>query len=220
MSVSALGGVIGAGAAAAAGAATSSTNDSEENFMKMLIAQLRNQDPLNPMDNSQMTSQLAQLNMVSGINQLNKTMNGLVSNDTNSQALSAASLLGREVLVPGNGLQLSNGSGKFGFDLTQAVDALSLTVYDAQGNAIHSRDLGPQAKGLQTLAWDGATDSGVAATDGSYVFKLNAQLAGEEIPVTALTAGSVQNISLNSGVLKAHVGKAGDVSLGDIKQIF
>lgn len=220
MSVSALGGVLGAGATAATAASTSSKTTSEESFMKMLIAQLRNQDPLNPMDNSQMTSQLAQLNMVSGINQLNKTMNGLVSNDTSSQAVSAAGLLGREVLVPGNGLQLSNGSAKFGFDLSQAVDALNLTVYDAQGNALHSQELGPQAKGLQTLAWDGATDSGVAAIDGSYIYKLKAQLAGNEIPVTALTVGSVQNISLNSGVLKANVGKAGDVSLGDIKQIF
>lgn len=221
MSLSALGSVLGSGAAAAtSGAATSSTKDAEESFMKMLIAQLRNQDPLNPMDNSQMTSQLAQLNMVSGINQLNQTMSGLVSNDVNSQAVSAAGLLGREVLVPGNGIQLVNGTGKFGFDLSQSVDSLTLTVYDSHGNSVHTQDMGAQDRGLQTLAWDGATDSGIPAVDGSYIFKINALAAGVETPVTALTVGNVQNISINSGVLKAHVGKAGDVSLGDIKQIF
>ena len=219
MSVASIGSVLG-GSTTAGAVSNGSVTDTQDNFMKLLITQLRNQDPLNPMDNSQMTSQLAQLNMVSGINQLNKTLSGLSNNNLSDQAVNASALLGREVLVPGNGIQLTNGQGKFGFDLDQPVDELKMTIYDSQGNSVDEQNLGPQQGGFQVMAWDGATTSGVPAVDGNYIVKFKAQYAGKEIPVTALTTGNVQNISLNSGVLKANVGKAGDISLSDIKQIF
>lgn len=219
MTVSGLSNVLNAGASAVSGGG-SATNAQQDSFMKMLIAQLRYQDPLNPMDNAQMTSQLAQLNMVTGINQLNTTLSGLANNDLNSQAVSAAGILGHEVMIPGDALSLSNGQANLGFELPKSVDKLTLTVLDADGNSVYTQDLGAQKSGQQTLAWDGSTDAGTKAADGQYRFKLNAESAGSAVNSTSLTVGKVQNISINAGVLKAHVEPNGDVNFSDIRKIF
>ena len=220
MSVSGVSSLLGSVAGAASATSGAASSAEQDSFMKMLIAQLRYQDPLNPMDNAQMTSQLAQLNMVTGINQLNKTLSGVASSDLNSQAVSAAGLLGREVMVPGNSLTLSQGQATFGFELPQAVDSLTMTVTDAQGNNLYTQDLGPQKSGQHTLAWDGSTDAGAPAADGQYFYKLEAKVASDTVDATSLSVGKVENISINAGVLKAHIQQAGDVSFSDIRQIF
>src|SRR5450759_4503359 len=90
--------------------ATGSSADSEQRFLKLLVTQLNNQDPLNPLDNAQLTSQLAQMSTVSGVEKLNTTLQSLVDQSGSSQVLQAAFLIGRTVLVPGNQVTLSAGA--------------------------------------------------------------------------------------------------------------
>jgi flagellar basal-body rod modification protein FlgD len=101
--------------AAAAGADTASAT--QDRFMKLLITQMKNQDPLNPLDNAQVTSQLAQLSTVTGIDKLNATMGTLKDSYQSSQALQATSLIGHGVLVPGNTTKLADGKAVLGMDL-------------------------------------------------------------------------------------------------------
>lgn len=199
--------------------ATGSVDEAQSNFMKLLVAQMQNQDPLSPMDNAQMTTQLAQLNMVSGINQLNTTLASALSNLQASQTMQASSLIGREVLVPGTTLQLAQGQAKMGIDLAQSVDSLKLTVLDSAGQALRSIDLGPQPAGLTQLGWDGATDAGATAADGRYSFKLEALRNGQSVTATTLSAVQVGGVSLSNNSVRLSLAGLGDVALADVRQV-
>src|SRR5580693_6158542 len=106
---------------APASTATDSAAAAQDRFMTLLVTQMQNQDPLNPMDNSQMTSQLAQLSTVSGIDTMNTTLQSLISSYQQSQTLQATSMIGHGVLTAGNTLSLSNGSAPFGISLATAA---------------------------------------------------------------------------------------------------
>src|SRR3954467_14498248 len=105
-------------AASSIAASTTDANATSERFLKLLVAQMQNQDPLSPMDNAQVTSQMAQINTVSGIDKLNATVAGLPSQFAQLQALQGASLVGHDVVVPGNALRVTDGTGTGGFELT------------------------------------------------------------------------------------------------------
>lgn len=111
---------------------------SENRFLTLLTTQLKNQDPLNPMDNAQMTSQLAQISTVDGIEKLNATLQSLVDNSTDSEALQAAALVGHGVMVPGSGLSLQEGTALGGVELTDAADRVRVTIKDGNGLAIRT----------------------------------------------------------------------------------
>ena len=93
-------------------AVESDAEKSQDRFLKLLVAQLNNQDPMNPMDNAQMTSQMAQINTVTGIQQLNDTMKSMATQFSAMQMLQGASMVGRDVLIEGNSLSITNGVGK------------------------------------------------------------------------------------------------------------
>lgn len=201
------------------GVATKSAEQTQSDFMKLLIAQMQYQDPTNPMDNSQMASQMSQLNMVTGINTLNATLSSMAASSQATDSLKAASLLGHSVLVPGNKLQLSNGNAEMGMELKQPVDDLKVTIKDSSGNVVHTMDMGAQAAGLQNLAWDGATDSGAAAADGAYTFEVQASAAGQAVTASTYSLGKVDNLSMTGGVVKLDVASVGNVALSDIREI-
>ncbi|MEY3808023.1 MAG: basal-body rod modification protein FlgD [Pseudomonadota bacterium] len=189
-------------------------------FMSLLLAQMKNQDPTAPMSNSDMSAQMSQLNMVTGINHLNATMTGMATGLQSSQATQAAGLLGKNVLVPGGNLQLTNGQAQMGAELTQAVEDLKVTVSDSTGNVVQTIDLGPQSAGILNLAWDGSTSAGTTAANGAYTFELSATQGGLPVTPTALSAGTVANVSLSSaGAIDISVPPAGNFSLTDIRQI-
>lgn len=192
----------------------------QDNFLKLLVTQMKNQDPMNPLDNAQVTSQMAQLSTVTGINQLNTTVNSLSSSLLASQSVQAASLVGRSVMVPGSALQLSSGAAYGGVDLPQAADKVVVTIKDAAGNVVHSADLGPQkAAGTVPFQWDGTTDSGAAAPDGAYTFAVAATQGGNKIDATALSVAQVASVSLGAQGATLNVVGMGPVALLQVKQI-
>ena len=195
-------------------------NETQDRFLKLLVTQMQNQDPLNPLDNSEVTSQLAQINTVSGINKLNDTLKLLVADFDAANSLEAASMIGRNVLIPGTTIDLVNNSGVAGIDLPQAVDQLTITIKDSAGIAIHNIDLGPQPEGINSFVWDGATDSGTTAVNGNYSFTVSAKQGDEDIPVTTLALGSVKSVSPEENGPILDIGELGLAGLDDIKQIF
>src|SRR5258708_22556591 len=122
--------------AAASGAPTSDGPSIGDRFVELLATQLRNQDPLNPMDNAQMTSQLAQISTVTGVNKLNDTMSALSAMLGSNQYLQAAGLVGHAVLTPGNKLQLASGNAAGGIKLASPADHVVVTISDANGLAV------------------------------------------------------------------------------------
>lgn len=203
----------------AAASAADTAGATQDRFMKLLITQMKNQDPLNPLDNAQVTSQLAQLSTVTGIDKLNATMGTLKDSFQSSQALQATSLIGHGVLVPGSTTNLTDGKAVLGMDLPGAADAVSVTIRDSAGNAVRKIELGPQAAGTLPLGWDGKTDKGAAAANGQYSFEVSATSAGSKLKVTTLSYDQVGSVSTGASGTKLNLSGGGSAALADVREI-
>ncbi|MDO9635579.1 MAG: flagellar hook capping FlgD N-terminal domain-containing protein, partial [Thiobacillus sp.] len=143
--------LFGAGATAAA---SSTARETEDRFLTLLVAQMKNQDPLNPLDNAEVTSQLAQLSTVQGIEDMNATLQALAASMGVNQMAQAANLIGSAVLVPGDSIGPAELENVIGFELSRPADKVTVDIFDAAGGAVRSLDLGPREDGVNLLAWD------------------------------------------------------------------
>ncbi|MFS0754532.1 flagellar hook assembly protein FlgD [Noviherbaspirillum sp. 1P10PC] len=191
----------------------------QDRFMKLLITQMKNQDPLNPMDNAQVTSQMAQLSTVTGIEKLNASMSSMQSSYQASQTMQATSLIGHGVLVPGSSAMLADGKAVLGIELPAAADKVTVTIRDGAGKAIHKIELGEQAAGTLPLAWDGKTDSGAAAANGQYSFDVTASSAGSAIKASTLTFGQVGSVSTGASGVKLNLTNGASATMADVREI-
>ena len=197
----------------------STTEEAQNRFLKLLVTQLRNQDPLNPLDNAQMTSQLAQMSTVSGIEKLNTTLTGLVDSFGNSQAMQASELIGKSVLVPGAGLSLTKGQAYGGVNLAADADQVKISILDKAGNVLQTQSLGDHKAGVMNFAWDGMTEAGSKAPDGAYTFKVEAVRGGSTIKVDALQIGTVSALVRSKGGFLLDLGAQGTVDFKNVQQV-
>jgi flagellar basal-body rod modification protein FlgD len=198
---------------------TSSTADIQNRFLTLLTTQLKNQDPLNPMDNAQITSQLAQLSTVTGIEKLNTTLQALLQDSQDSQTTQAAALVGKPVMVPGSNLALSSSAAIGGFELAKDADAVTVTISDSNGAVLRTMSLGSMSSGLHDFTWDGTTDSGATAADGSYKIAVSATAGTDKVATTSLSLGVVRSVITNATGFTLDVGSLGMFTLDDVKQI-
>ncbi|WP_420477225.1 flagellar hook assembly protein FlgD [Noviherbaspirillum sp. ST9] len=198
--------------------ATSSTQDAQDRFMTLLVTQMKNQDPLNPLDNAQVTSQLAQLSTVTGIEKLNATMESLMGSYQASQQVAAANMIGHGVFVPGSSLELQDKKALLGLELTEPADKVVVTISDSTGKAVHTMDLGALKAGVHPLAWDGETAKG-DAPNGEYTFKVVATRGNEKVEATNLSFGVVNSVTSNAQGVKLTLPGVGDFTMADVKQI-
>lgn len=193
--------------------------ETQDRFLKLLVTQMRNQDPLNPLDNAQVTSQMAQLSTVSGIDKLNATLQALSSSMIASQSMQAASMIGHVVMVPANGIALANGKGMAAVELTQPSDSVSVAITDAAGNVVRNMQLGSHGSGAVPFQWDGLNDAGQPLADGSYKFTATSQLGGVKSSAGTLSYGVVNSVMQGTQGATLIVGDIGEVSLASVKQI-
>lgn len=205
--------------AAPAAAGASGTSDAQDRFLKLLVTQLKNQDPLNPMDNAQITSQMAQISTVSGIDKLNATLQSMAASFSADQSLQATAMIGRSVLAPGSALRLQNGAAQGGVSLPQAADKVVVSIVDGSGQVVHKVDLGAQAAGVLGFQWDGLTDSGANAAPGSYSFSIQAIQGSTKIDAVALALGLVSGVTQGKEGVMLKVNGMGSVALSDVKQV-
>jgi flagellar basal-body rod modification protein FlgD len=197
-----------------------SVSADQDKFMTLLITQLKNQDPLNPLDNAQVTSQLAQLQTVTGINKLNDTIESLKADYATSASLQATNLINHGVLAAGKSMQLASGKGLFGVELKNAVDTLQIDIKNASGKVVHSLSLQAVDAGTLPLTWDGKLDDGTTAPDGMYTVNVSGTLGGKaDTGVQALSFGTVASVSTGAGGVKLNVPAIGQLSMNDIKQV-
>ena len=206
---------------ATAGSATktSSAANTQDRFLKLLVTQMKNQDPLNPMDNAQVTSQMAQLSTVTGIDKLNTTLQALSDSMASSQSLQAASMIGHGVLVPGNGIDMSNGAGYGGIDLAQSVDKIDIAIYNKAGAVVRNIKLGAQPTGLVNWQWDGRDNSGASVATGSYTFTVDASQTGVKAEATALQFGMVNSVTQGKQGVALSVGQMDGIALSQVRKI-
>ena len=200
-------------------APVSTASEAQDRFLKLLVTQMQNQDPLNPMDNAQVTTQLAQLNTVTGIEQLNKTLGQMAATSAAQQSLQAAMLIGREVLVAGDHMTYGGKPVHFGVDLPKAVDGMTVSIVDSGGNLVESFQSGAQTQGTTTFEWDGRDSSGKALPPGTYVVSAKANAGTTSVTPTALVSATVQSVgSASDGSVQLQLSGAGNVGIADVKR--
>ena len=217
MSISSVNSTSTAQASATASAAAGSNAAAQQaNFLKLLVAQLNHQDPMNPMDNAQMTTQMAQLNMVSGIDKLNVTAQSMATQFASLQAMQGASLVGQSVLVNGSGLPLDAGTGKGGFNLSNNADAVSVQVLTASGQVLDTIKLGAQTAGQHPFSWS-STDY---ANRTDLSFSITATSAGQNVAATPLMQSKVLSANPTSnGLTLSLQGVTNPVPYSDVVSI-
>ncbi|NYT61972.1 flagellar hook assembly protein FlgD [Alcaligenaceae bacterium] len=199
--------------------------ETQDRFLTLLVTQLKNQDPLNPMDNAQVTSQIAQMSTVQGITQLNNTLLALAGQMDVSQSMQAASLIGKEVLVPGTKISAGTAEGvthttPFGVDVISDAAKVDVSILDSTGKLVRKIELGKQDVGVISVDWDGKDDNGTAVNDGAYTISVAASNAeGQPVSADALTHGKVGSVAYTSNGLVLDLGLSGKYSLLDLRKI-
>jgi len=197
----------GTGKSSSATGATSSTSSSsstsasslQQTFLQLLVAQLQNQDPTNPMDSSQMTSQLAQINTVSGISQLNTTLSSLATQMSAGQQSQAALLIGSTVLAPGSSVTVASGkASSFGVQLANSVGDLQVVVKNSAGTIVNTIDLGKQSAGTIPVGWTPTDTAGNTLPDGTYTISAVGTINGQQATATTLAGATVQSVVMQS----------------------
>ena len=188
-----------------------------DRFLKMLVTQLQNQDPLNPMDNAQITSQMAQINTVNGIETLNAAMLGLNGQFVQMQALQGAALVGHDITVQGNRVALDGTAGaeigSGGFELAGTADQVKLEILNPAGRVVDTLNLGAQAAGRHGFEWAAKN----VADGADYRFRVSATNGTAAVSSTSLMRDQVQAVSTSSGSLLLQTRHSGDVPYGDVK---
>jgi len=206
-----------ASSSSAPGALTAS--EQQDRFLKLLVTQMKNQDPLNPLDNAQVTTQLAQINTVTGIEKLNKTVESLSTSMLASQSTQGAAMIGRQVYATGSYLNLADGKAVGAVNLTQPADRVYVSIADSAGTIIRRMELGAAGAGVSGFHCDGKTDAGTTAAAGQYVFQVGAAAGNKSIPAEPVTLGKVDGVSLTSGGMRLNLQGGGSVGMSDVKQI-
>ena len=198
--------------AAAAKADATATSD---RFLKLLVAQMQNQDPLNPMDNAQVTSQMAQINTVNGIEKLNTTVQGLSGQFVQMQALQGAALVGRDVVVKGNKMDIADAVGQGGFELAGPADAVKVEVLSPAGQVLDTMNLGAQTSGMHSFDWA----AGANTNDSALKFRVTATLGTATVESTALMRDKVDAVSTSGNTLNLELQNSGTVAYADVKAL-
>jgi flagellar basal-body rod modification protein FlgD len=198
-------------------AATSSASDagSQDRFLKLLVTQLKNQDPLSPMDNAQLTSQIAQINTVTGIATLNTSVQSLSSQFLQMQSLQGASLVGKDVIVPGNKLDIANGAAQGGFELTSAADAVKVEVMSPAGRVLDTLNLGAQSSGMHSFDWAAGTYDNTS----NLTFRVTATSGSTTLTSTALMRDKVDAVSTSGDALMLELDRTGAVAYSTVRAI-
>lgn len=189
----------------------------QKDFLRLLTTQLTHQDPLRPMDNGEFLGQMAQFSTVSGIEELTRSFAQLAASLTQGQALQAASLVGREVLIPASFGELAAGGAIRGaVELRAPADDVFVEIYDVSGRRVDSVALGAAPAGLHDFAW-----SGNDLPPGVYEFRAFARRGGQVSAVSGFLSTPVESVTLGQGGegVRLRVQGAGDVGLGDVRRI-
>jgi flagellar basal-body rod modification protein FlgD len=189
----------GGTAAREGGATTSSEVSAQDRFLTMLVAQMKNQDPLNPMENAEVTSQMAQINTVTGIEKVNNSLQTMLSQLMQAQAMQGAALIGRDVLLPGNSMYLVEGAGNAGFDLGGKADRVTVEILDGAGKVLDSVDLGPMPAGRHHFHWQAENPEAVG---NAVNYRVTATAGSTAVEVTTYARDTVGAISTLGGALE------------------
>ena len=190
------------------GQALTSKTVTQDDFLKLLIAQLQNQNPLQPMDNQEFAAQLATFNSLGQLIDINGKLGQLQSMQGLASQYNAASLIGKEIEVNGNVVNLAEGSSaSLGYQLGANAARVGISIRNSAGELVRQIDAGSQKAGEQTIQWDGKNSAGKPVPSGLYSFEITAvDVSGRNIPASGLVRGTVTGVSLDGNEPLLEIG--------------
>jgi len=211
------------GLAGATNSATGKQALGKDSFLKLLVTQLNNQNPLDPQDNSEFVAQLAQFSSLEGITTLNDTVTGIASNFSSSQALQASSLVGRSVIAQTNKAEIDTSKVfKGSVVVPEAVDPVTIKIVDSDGKTIRTIDMGKQKAGNIDFLWDGKNDAGEVAPVGTYTVNATATYDSKATALITYLPATVNSVTISQtgGELMLNLaGGLGSVALSKVQTI-
>ena len=201
----------------AAATAKKADPGSEDRFLKLLVAQMQNQDPLNPLDNAQVTSQMAQINTVSGVEKLNKTVTGLTAQFLQMQTLQGAALVGRDVTVAGNRMNIESDVGQGAFELASDASASKVEVLRPDGTVLDTLQLGPQKAGRVNFEWAAKGAAQGTAAQSDIRFRVVASNNTAPVAATAFMRDKVVAVNMGGDTLNLELQRSGSLPYSQVK---
>ncbi len=193
-----------------------------DDFLKMLVAQLENQDPLNPQDSTEFTAQLAQFSSLEQLIAMRESIEAMTgsqaSGQATTQALTAAGLIGREVLVESDAFELVSGVPPLAVELESAADGATFTVRNASGVPVFETELGALRAGRTEIAWDGLDERGNALDPGVYRLEVLASSDVNPVPTTTLVRTRVTGAAFTDDEPQIQLG-AVSVGLSGVREV-
>ncbi|CAD5200523.1 flagellar hook assembly protein FlgD [Pseudomonas sp. FEN] len=191
-------------------------------FLQLLVTQLKNQDPLNPQDNSAFVAQLAQFSSLEGIQTLNTSVNNIAGSFTSSQALQASSMVGRSVIVPTTQAVVDTSKTFSGTAVVpSSVSDATVKITDSSGKVVRTLTLGSEPAGNAAFTWDGKDDSGTLLASGTYTFNAAATISGTSTALTTNLPATVSSVTLgqNGGEMMLNLAGLGSIALSKVQTI-
>lgn len=172
----------------------------ETDFLNLLVTQLKNQDPLQPVDNQQFVAQLAQFSQLQQSTQQVTLLQQLITAQTANEQYSLLPLIGRQVDVAGSLIQLNSGPVTFNYSLAANASSVSVTIMNASNQAVRVLNLGAQSAGTQQVQWDGLDQNGIQVQPGTYRYAVSAvDNSGNTVAATTSSLITVSGIQPNAG---------------------
>lgn len=199
-----------------------STELGQQQFLQLLVAQLQNQDPINPMDGAEFAAQLAQFNSVEQLINLNSGLEGLAKSQENMAVgltnTMAASLTGKSVKAVSDHIYNDGSGTDIHFNLSNSASQVTINILDADGNVVRSQELQNFDKGEQSWKWDGKNDGGLQLSEGNYSVEISARSGDAAVNSYAFLQGNADKVRYSSSGVELLVNGV-FVNLGDIEEI-
>ena len=214
----AIDGISGANAASALNGSRNTIADNFDTFLTLLTTQLRNQNPLDPLDTNQFTSQMVQFTSVEQQLKTNEFLEALVLSNLSQTYTGAVGFVGKHITAQGSAAQLVNGSATWNYSINQPSEDVTFTVTDQNGNVVHTANTSVEA-GDGQISWDGFDSTGARMPDGTYTITIDARTdGGAYIPVSTQMEGVVTAVDL-SGVEPVLIVNGGRINLSSVESV-
>lgn len=194
----------------------------QEQFLELMVAQVRNQDPFKPLENGEFLSQIAQFSQVSGIQDLQNSFSQFANSLGSNQALQASALVGRDVFIPGDIATLTPGESFDGVvAIPEPASDVSVSIYDPSGQLVKTIQLGASPAGTATFSWDGTDEAGQGVPAGPYRVEANANINGDSVTIGTLVSDTVESVTIsrNGQGTVLNLSSLGSVGLADVYEI-
>lgn len=200
---------------AAASSAAKKAQENQDRFLTLLVAQMKNQDPLNPMENAQLTTQIAQIQTVTGVDQLNTSIQQLASAYGQGQAMSAVGMVGRDVTLEGNRMLVGAEAAQGVFELSGAADHVQVEIMTPAGVVLDKVDLGAASKGRHAFNW---TREGFNP-DQPLQFRVTATRGATAVTATPFARDQVVAVNTAGGKLEFELASGNRAAFDDIVSV-